>query len=175
MKFPAFIFCHFLFHSWSHPEVGLFWDPGQPKSKAGQGRDKYLTNLLKGAVRVTVTFLLSHPDSRREGGLLLHLRSSPSELDSQPEAAFRSYEDLGKRVGPGAADVALGGVERDVVDRLFELLAVSGELLDARLALHVPETDGAVVTWKRERDQRGWRKESCIRFISLIKNFLHPH
>lgn len=62
----------------------------------------------------------------------------------------QSYEDPGERVGPGAADIALGGVERHVVDGLFELLAVSGELLDARLALHVPQTDGAVVTWWEE-------------------------
>lgn len=50
----CFICCHFLFHSSSHSEVCLFWDPGQPKSE-GQGgrRDEYLSNLK---VRVTVTF-----------------------------------------------------------------------------------------------------------------------
>lgn len=58
---------------------------------------------------------------------------------------MRSYEDLGERVGPGAADVALGGVERHVVDGLVRLLAVRCEFLDARLALHVPQADGAVV------------------------------
>lgn len=34
----CFICCHFLFHSLSHSEVCLFWDPGQPKSE-GQGGD----------------------------------------------------------------------------------------------------------------------------------------
>lgn len=47
----------------------------------------------------------------------------------------RSYEDFGESVGPSAADVALGGVERNVVDGLLALLAVSRELLHARLAL----------------------------------------
>lgn len=56
-----------------------------------------------------------------------------------------SYEDLGKRVGAGAADVALGRVERHVVDGLLELLAVGGELLDAGSTLHVPQTHRAVV------------------------------
>ncbi len=59
----------------------------------------------------------------------------------------RSYEDFGEGVGSGAADVAHGGVERHVVDGLVELLPVSRELLDARLALHVPQTHRAVVTW----------------------------
>ncbi len=154
-----FIFCHFLFHSSSHPEVCLFRDPGQPKSEGGRGRDEYMTNLW-GAVRVTVTFsfLLPHPDSEAEtNSALLHLSvSSPwlhssSELDGRLQTSFRSYEDLSERVGPGAADVALGGVERHVVDRLLELLAVGGELLDARLDLHVPQTDRAVVTWREER------------------------
>lgn len=58
----------------------------------------------------------------------------------------RSYKDFGEGVGSGAADVALGGVERHIVNRLLKLLPVSRELLNARLALHVPEPDGAVVT-----------------------------
>lgn len=58
----------------------------------------------------------------------------------------RSYEDFGEGVGSSAADVALGGVERHVVDGLVRLLPVSRELLDARLALHVPQTHRAVVT-----------------------------
>lgn len=33
------------------------------------------------------------------------------------------------------------------MDGLLELLPMSGELLDAGSALHVPQTDGAVVTW----------------------------
>lgn len=49
-----------------------------------------------------------------------------------------SYEDFGQCVGSGAGDVAFGGVESDVVDRLFKLLAVCRELLDTRLALQVP-------------------------------------
>lgn len=57
----------------------------------------------------------------------------------------RSYEDLGERVGPGAGDEGLGGVERHVVDGLLELLAVRRELLDARLVVQVPQPDGAVV------------------------------
>lgn len=56
-----------------------------------------------------------------------------------------SYKDLGEGVRSGAGDVALGRVERHVVDGLVKLLAVGGELLDARLALEVPQTDGAVV------------------------------
>lgn len=47
------------------------------------------------------------------------------------------------------------------MDGLLELLAVSGELLDARLALHVPQTDRAVVTWRKERqtaNQGGGRR-----------------
>lgn len=59
---------------------------------------------------------------------------------------IRSYENLGERVGSAAANVALGGVERHVVDGLLTLLAVSRELLHACLALQVPQTDGAVVT-----------------------------
>lgn len=57
-----------------------------------------------------------------------------------------SHEDLGQRVGTGAAHVALGWVKRHIMDGLVELPAVGGELLDARSALHVPQTDGTVVT-----------------------------
>ena len=60
--------------------------------------------------------------------------------------ATSSYEHLGQGVGPGAGYVAFGGVERHVVDGLLELLPVRRELLDAGLALQVPQTDGAVVT-----------------------------
>lgn len=78
------------------------------------------------------------------------LRPPPLRDGARPLSStvnpLRSYEDLGERVGAGAADVALGWVERHVVDRLLELLAVGGELLDARLALHVPQTDRTVVT-----------------------------
>lgn len=59
-----------------------------------------------------------------------------------------SYKDLGEGVGPGAGDVALGRVERHVMDGLVKLLAVGCELLDARLTLQVPQSDGAVVAWK---------------------------
>ena len=65
---------------------------------------------------------------------------------NSPPNSFRSYKDLSERVGPGAADVAFGGMERHIVDGLLELLAVCGELLDAGLTLHVPQTDRAVVT-----------------------------
>lgn len=68
-----------------------------------------------------------------------------------------SYENLGEGVGAGAADVALGGVERHVVDRLLELLAVGGELLDARFTLHVPQADGAVVTCTDRNSPSGSR------------------
>lgn len=64
----------------------------------------------------------------------------------------RSYEDLGERVGPGAGDEALGGVERHVVDGLLKLLAVGGELLDASLVLQTPQADGAVVACKGDRE-----------------------
>lgn len=43
-------------------------------------------------------------------------------------------------------------MKRHVVDGLVELLAVGRELLDARLALEVPEADGAVVTWETRRN-----------------------
>lgn len=79
--------------------------------------------------------------------------SAPLVLHSRLQTDFRSYEDLGEGIGPGAADVALGRVERHVVDRLLELLTVGGELLDARFALHVPQADGAVMTW-RDRQKR---------------------
>lgn len=85
------------------------------------------------------------------GPALAHVCASLPQARSSVDR--RSYEDLGQRVGPGAADVALCGVERHVVDGLLELLAVSGELLDARLALHVPQADGAVVTWQEEQRQ----------------------
>lgn len=71
-----------------------------------------------------------------------------------------SHKDLGERVGAGAADVTLGGVERHVVDGLVELPAVGGELLDARSALHVPQADGTVVTWRHNRPQRGGERSS---------------
>lgn len=57
-----------------------------------------------------------------------------------------SHKDLGKRVGASAAHVALSWVKRHIMDGLVELPAVGGELLDARSALHVPQTDGTVVT-----------------------------
>lgn len=57
-----------------------------------------------------------------------------------------SHEDLGKRVGTGTAHVALSWVKRHIMDGLVELSAVGGELLDARSALHVPQTDGTVMT-----------------------------
>lgn len=44
------------------------------------------------------------------------------------------------------------------MDGLVELPAVGGELLDARPALHVPQADGAVVTWNRP--QRGGERSS---------------
>lgn len=66
------------------------------------------------------------------------------------QAVPGSYEDFGERVGPGAGDVALGRVERNIVDGLVELLAVRRELLDARLVLQVPQPDGAVVACKSQ-------------------------
>lgn len=46
-----------------------------------------------------------------------------------------SYKDFGQGVGSRAGNVTLGRVERHVMDRLVEFLAVSRELLDARLAV----------------------------------------
>lgn len=54
-------------------------------------------------------------------------------------------------------------MERHVVDGLFALLAVSRELLHTRLALQIPQADGAVVTWVNLGDNQsitgtdGWR------------------
>lgn len=87
-----------------------------------------------------------------------HLTIPPDTEPPSPRVTdVRSYEDLGERVGPGAADVALGGVERHVMDGLLRLLAVGGELLDAGLALHVPQTDGAVVACEDGGNQSGRR------------------
>lgn len=127
----------------SHPEVRLFLDPDQPESRRWAGGDEYSTNLGHLSIQ-TQRWKQTPPSSSI---------ITPSPLHSSLKlhrhlVGFRSYEDLGERVGPGAADVALGGVERHVVDRLLKLLAVGGELLDARFTLHVPQTDGAVVTWE---------------------------
>ena len=61
-----------------------------------------------------------------------------------------SYKHLGQGVGAGARDVRLAGVERHRVDRLLELLAVRRDLLHARLAVQVPQPDGAVVAWRQD-------------------------
>lgn len=66
-----------------------------------------------------------------------------------------SNKDLGKRVGTSTAHVALGGVKRHVVDGLAELPAVGGEFLDACSALHVPQTDGTVVTCRHNIEVKG--------------------
>ena len=63
----------------------------------------------------------------------------------------RSYEHLGQGVGPGAGDVALGGVEGHGVDGLVELLAVRTELLQTGPGLHGPEADRAVVACRTNR------------------------
>lgn len=82
------------------------------------------------------------PLSKRQlSSLLLGSMSLP-----QAHRGQRSYKDFGEGVGSGAADVALGGVERHIVDRLVKLLPVSRELLNACLTLHVPKTDRAVMT-----------------------------
>lgn len=135
----------------------------------GGGGDEYLTN-LKRAVRVTVSWPPDDSSCFRNLHLSKKTPKQPKphplpsrrllfvtlESDSQPQTGVGSYEDLGERVSPGAADVALGWVERHVVDGLLELLAVGGELLDARLALHVPQTDRAVVAWEEEEGESQW-------------------
>ena len=40
-------------------------------------------------------------------------------------------------------------MEGYVIDGLLRFFPVSRDLLDARLAVQVPQTDGAVVTWER--------------------------
>lgn len=80
------------------------------------------------------------------GSSALASRSGFEFVEAVLVGGRRSYEDFGEGVGSRAADVALGGMKRHVVNGLVELLPVSGELLDARLALHVPQTHGAVVT-----------------------------
>lgn len=115
---------------------------GTQASLSPRGRGESGTNIstnLKGSVQFSAS------SSGLRGG---------DGLRRAAAGSFRSYEDLSQRVGPGAADVALGWVERHVVDRLLELLAVGGELLDARLALHVPQTDRAVVTWREETESQ---------------------
>ena len=94
------------------------------------------------------------------------------ESDSQLQTGVGSYEDLGKCVCPGAADVALGGVERHVVDGLLKLLAVGGELLDACLALHVPQTDRAVVACEEEERKSVRTEEERFLSIRLTVNML---
>lgn len=103
--------------------------------------DVHLTSLL---------FIHHHKFQSKEGKPLSKRQLSSLPLGSvslpQGHRGQRSYEDFGEGVGSGAADVALSGVERHIVDRLVKLLPVSCELLNARLTLHVPKTDGAVVT-----------------------------
>lgn len=45
-------------------------------------------------------------------------------------------------------------MERHVMDGLVKLLAVRRELLDAGLALEVPQADGAVVAWKARKKKQ---------------------
>lgn len=122
---------------------GLFVSrPGPARVQEGGG-DRYLTN-VKGAVRVPVTFSSQLGHDVVTHSSFFHQGASPVSC------SLRSYKDLSERVGPGTADVALGGVERYIVDGLLELLAVGGELLDAGFALHVPQTDRTVVTSRHE-------------------------
>lgn len=108
-------------------------DPGQPEShKEAEVSGKHQSDDMAG----------------------IRLRPQPSTPEFP--STRRSYEDLSESVGPGAADVALGRVERHVVDGLLALLAVSRELLHARLALQIPQADGAVVTWGREQKKGVW-------------------
>lgn len=60
---------------------------------------------------------------------------------------FHLQIDPGEGVGAGGGDEGLGRVEGHVVDGLFALLPVSGDFLNARFTVQVPETQGAVVTW----------------------------
>lgn len=71
----------------------------------------------------------------------------------------RLHVDPGEGVGAGGGDVGLGGVEGHVVDGLLALLAVGRDLLDARLAVQVPQAQGAVVTWGG-RGAGGQRREA---------------
>lgn len=56
------------------------------------------------------------------------------------------HVDPGEGIGPGRGDEGLGRVEGYVIDGLFTLLPVSGDLLNACLTFQVPEAQGAVVT-----------------------------
>lgn len=87
-------------------------------------------------------------------------------IEAEAVSGPRSYEDLGERVGAGAGDEALGGVECHVVDGLLELLAVGGELLDAGLVLQTPQADRAVVAFgraDREKDQLKFNIQTTAR------------
>lgn len=59
---------------------------------------------------------------------------------------FHLQIDPGEGVGAGRGDEGLGRVEGHIVDGLFALLPVSGDFLNARFTVQVPETQGAVVT-----------------------------
>lgn len=76
---------------------------------------------------------------------------SPSKTPPPHRACGRGlHVDPGEGVGSGGGDVGLGGVEGYVVDGLLALLTVSSDLLNTRLTVQVPQTQGAVVTWGAE-------------------------
>lgn len=53
------------------------------------------------------------------------------------------------------------------MDGLVELLTVGGELLDAGLTLHVPQTDRTVVTWRKAAANQNEEQRSFISFIIM--------
>ncbi|MEQ2301194.1 hypothetical protein AMECASPLE_033398 [Ameca splendens] len=86
-----------------------------------------------------------------------------------------SYKDLGECVSSGAADVAFSWVECHIVDGLVKLLSVGGELLDAGLTLHVPQTDGAVMTWRGKEpirtENRDFQEHSSNKLHCVLLGF----
>lgn len=129
----------------------LFPHPGLPGRGFMRFRRGFVCKEGWSDVHLTSLRLNHHHKFQSKEGKPLSKRqllSLPLGSTSFPQGhrGQRSYEDFGEGVGSGTADVALGGVERHIVDRLVKLLPVSRELLNACLALHVPQTDGAVVT-----------------------------
>lgn len=68
---------------------------------------------------------------------------------------FRLHIDPGEGIGARGGDEGLGRVEGHVIDGLLTLLPVSGDLLNARFTVKVPEPQGAVVTWGRQARIKG--------------------
>jgi len=59
-----------------------------------------------------------------------------------------SHVDFCNSIGSSTGEEGLGWVESYVIHRLVELFPMNRQFLDARLRLDVPQSDGAVVTWK---------------------------